>query len=396
MVVRLTEQLERQIALAAAQSANDGIVCIDSRGRITFWNRGAEEAFGYTADEVLGQSLAVVMPQRFRAAHAEGLRRVAKDHQTRLVGRTVELAAIRRDGTEFPVELSLAAWTSEGETFFTGVIRDITERKHTEQVLAEAREALEVAYKREHRIADTLQRALIPDVRVSLTGYEVVARYQPALLEAEVGGDFYDVFTLNDGRIAMAMGDVSGKGLQAAVHTAMAKYMLRAYAYDDPDPCHVLTRLNEAMCCSTPDDLFVTVFYGVLDQTQHTFVYGSAGHDGPLVYSPSASGVIPLDSTGCVCGMFPGAHYGHGSLKLSGGDVLLIYTDGITEARSSGRLFGADGLAEVLAISARGDHRDITDAVFEAAIAFGGGALRDDAAVLVLKALDEAIIGNRE
>ncbi len=120
---------------AILRSANDAIVTVDDRGHIIVWNDHAEELFGWTADEMVGESLTVVIPERFRDGHREGIRRVAGGGEHHVIGQTVELAAMHKDGREFPVELSLATWHDEEEQLFVGVIRDITERKQAEQTI---------------------------------------------------------------------------------------------------------------------------------------------------------------------------------------------------------------------------------------------------------------------
>ncbi|MEN6521509.1 MAG: GAF domain-containing SpoIIE family protein phosphatase [Armatimonadota bacterium] len=246
-------------------------------------------------------------------------------------------------------------------------------------------EALETAYEREHLIADTFQRALITDVARDLPGLSIDGKYLPALKEAEIGGDFYDVFDLADGKLAIVVGDVSGKGLRAAVHMSTAKNMLRAYAHEDPDPCYVIERLNQAMCTYTPENLFVTIFYGVLDPVKRTLVYSNAGHDEPVLYRYSSNSVITLDVTGRAVGIIRQSGYDTRFLRLEPGDVLLIYTDGITDARNNGHFFGIEGVSRVLIKNAGKKERAIADAVFEAASAAAAGDLRDDAAVLLIK-----------
>jgi diguanylate cyclase (GGDEF)-like protein/PAS domain S-box-containing protein len=120
---------------AVAQSAVDAIVSVDARGRIAFWNQAAESTFGYPASEALGAPLDLLVPERFREAHREGMKRVASGGQSRIIGTTVELTGVRKDGREFPLELSLSRWSVRGAVFFTGIIRDITERKRTEDLL---------------------------------------------------------------------------------------------------------------------------------------------------------------------------------------------------------------------------------------------------------------------
>ena len=117
------------------ESASEAIVGADSAGRILSWNTGAERMFQYSAAEVLGQSVTMLMPERFRARHAAGLRRIRETGVSRLAGHTLELAGLRRDGEEFPLELSLSSWTVQGERFFGGIARDITNRKEAEAEL---------------------------------------------------------------------------------------------------------------------------------------------------------------------------------------------------------------------------------------------------------------------
>lgn len=132
---------ERRLA-AVLESANDAVVSIDSAGRVNLWNQRAAEMFGYTVEEMLGEPLDAIIPERFRDAHAEGLERVGAGGERRVIGSTVELAALDGEGHEFPIELSLATWEVEGERFYGGIIRDITERKVAEHALQVANKSL--------------------------------------------------------------------------------------------------------------------------------------------------------------------------------------------------------------------------------------------------------------
>lgn len=118
-----------------AESANEGIVSIDSRGMIVFWNGGAQDIFGYWEDEVRGQEVQMLMPERYRADHKRGLARFLDTGEGRIVGTTIELEGLRKDGTEFPLELSLSTWMADEQRFFTGVLRDVSDRRATEQEL---------------------------------------------------------------------------------------------------------------------------------------------------------------------------------------------------------------------------------------------------------------------
>lgn len=126
-----------------AQSATDAIITANSEGEIISWNKGAENIFGYTEADVMGKPLTVVIPERFREAHLQGLRRINSTGESRVIGKTVELAGVRSNGTEFPLELSLASWKLGGQTFYSGIIRDISERKVAEETMRKFAQELE-------------------------------------------------------------------------------------------------------------------------------------------------------------------------------------------------------------------------------------------------------------
>ncbi len=128
---------------AVAETAIDAIISADSRGDITFWNKGAEKIFGYAPGEIIGKPLTLLMPERFRGTHEAGLRRLLSGGQPRVIGKIVELAGLKKDGSEFPLELSLAAWDTREGPHFAGIIRDITERKLAEDRLNYLKEYIE-------------------------------------------------------------------------------------------------------------------------------------------------------------------------------------------------------------------------------------------------------------
>ncbi|RJR23079.1 MAG: PAS domain S-box protein [Nitrospiraceae bacterium] len=127
---------------SVAETANDAIISIDSRGSIVLWNRGAEKIFGHTAEEAVGRPLTLIIPDSLRITHTEGLSRVISEGKPKLIGNTVEIVGLRKNGSTFPIELSLAKWKSREGLFFTGIIRDITQRKETEEELRRHREQL--------------------------------------------------------------------------------------------------------------------------------------------------------------------------------------------------------------------------------------------------------------
>jgi two-component system, LuxR family, sensor kinase FixL len=174
----LVERRRASEALAASQerfqavteAAVDAIVSADNSGRLLTWNSGAERMFGWTAEEVVGRPLTVIIPERFRGLHTDGIARVRRTGASKLAGQVVELAGLRRDGGEFPIELSIGCWNGPEGLAFSGVLRDITERKRTETALAGANRELE----RANAELETLVYSASHDLKspmVSLLGY---------------------------------------------------------------------------------------------------------------------------------------------------------------------------------------------------------------------------------
>lgn len=249
------------------------------------------------------------------------------------------------------------------------------ERQHRE---------LETAYAREHHIAETLQRSFIPQQLGGVAGVSVGHLYQAALAEAEVGGDFYDLVPLGNDRVAIVMGDVSGKGLAAAVHTALTKYTLRGYALEDPDPGRLMDRLNRAIFQQVGGDSFVTLFYGLLNTRTGHLAYVSAGHE-PALIRRAVGAPEWLRSTGPVAGAFPCWEYRSCETHLEMGDLLLLYTDGASDAGHGERTLGMDGLRRLLEEHAGPDPQQTVDGLFSGIRRWATAGLRDDVALLLLR-----------
>ncbi len=174
-------------------------------------------------------------------------------------------------------------------------------------------------------------------------------RYEAQSSEAKVGGDIYDLFPLGEQRWGVVIADVSGKGLAAARKTAMVKYALRSYAREHMAPAAVLTRLNDALFDEPDLTGFVTLVYGVLSG-DGAFTYASAGHETPLLRRAGGGGIEPLMPTGMVLGAVRDLEYAEQTVVLRPGDGLLLYTDGLSEARSpAGEFLDVEGLAGMLA-----------------------------------------------
>lgn len=266
-----------------------------------------------------------------------------------------------------------------------GTYEDITERKLLEVEKENAKKALEEVYERERRIAETLQRSFLPDRMPELEGYELAQAYHPALSEAAIGGDVYDVFRLPCGKIGMTVADVSGKGLRAARYGAMVKYMLRAHSYRTLDPAEILTLLNSSVAMDLDADSFITCFFGILDPDTGDFVYANAGHEEPLHILHNTDNPVRLRVTGPVLGLQAASTYGSESIVLGEGDILLLYTDGVTDARGAMEPMYIDGLERHLVGNCALSAEALVGCLLDEVMRRSGDRLADDVAMVALQ-----------
>lgn len=242
-------------------------------------------------------------------------------------------------------------------------------------------------YEAERDVADRLQDALLslPD---ELPGLEVAHAYHSASDSARVGGDFYDLFELEHDRVGVMIGDVAGKGLDAAVLTSLMKNAARTHAYDEgKTPCQILALTDAIVYRETAPEVFATAFYGVLDRASGGFEYCNAGHTTGAVVRADGR-VDKLQSTGPLLGAIEGGTFDASDTRMDAGDTLLLYTDGLTEARRSGEFYGEDRLFLVLQSADRTSAQAIVDSVLSDVVAFTAGRLDDDLALLALRRLD--------
>lgn len=238
-------------------------------------------------------------------------------------------------------------------------------------------------FERQQRVARSLQEGLLTTEMPELGGCMLGTVYEPAGGEAEVGGDFFDIFDLPDGRLALVVGDVSGKGAEAAAQTAMAKYMLRAFATRNASPSSALFHLNNALLKSFPDDRFMTIMYAVMDVATNQLVMASGGHPAPLIYRYESRTVEALEVPGSILGAFEDQSYEQESFELGTGDVFVAYTDGLVEARSGPKLYGRWRVEKSLAHHASSlSVDDLARRLYDDARAFGN--VTDDTIVFAL------------
>nr|MDP8943381.1 SpoIIE family protein phosphatase [Actinomycetota bacterium] len=236
-------------------------------------------------------------------------------------------------------------------------------------------------YRERSQIAATLQQSLLPPRLPRVPGFEVAARYRPTGAGNEVGGDFYDIFPTPAGWV-LAIGDVAGKGAEAAALTALARYTLRAAAIHEDSPARMLATLNEALL-QDDSDRFCTVALALLDAEGKSLRLALGGHPRPrLVHADGR--VEPLGRPGTLLGATPEVSLEDVEVRLAGGDSLVFYTDGVIEARREGRLLGEAGLERILERAPRHDPAALASSIDAETVRFEQGPVRDDRALLVL------------
>ncbi len=237
-------------------------------------------------------------------------------------------------------------------------------------------------YEREHRIAETLQRSLLPERLPTLPGLEVAARYQAAASEAEVGGDWYDVIPIDSSRVGLVMGDVAGKGLAAASMVGRLRSALRAYALEGHDARGVVDRLNRLVWSELEDSQMATLVFMVVDQGEGAISWVNAGHLPPLILEDGRPRFLEGPSS-VPLGVMPYAQYEAGSTELRPGATIVLYTDGLVERPGELLDDGLERLAEAASDSDGGTER-LCDELLDRLVP--GGAAADDVAILALHA----------
>ena len=240
-------------------------------------------------------------------------------------------------------------------------------------------------------VARTLQRSLLPPHLPQIPGVEVAARYHAAGEGIEVGGDFYDVFRTGKEDWAILIGDVCGKGADAAALTALARYTVRAAAMQARKPSRVLTQLNEAIIAAgVPENgldvRFCTVAYARLRPIDGGIrvTVTAGGHPPPIVLRADGR-VEPACRTGTLIGVQAEVELTDQSTELTSGDALILYTDGVTEARGEATWFGEDALRELISSCAGKDASSIAETVESVVLEFQAGNPRDDIALIVVR-----------
>lgn len=246
--------------------------------------------------------------------------------------------------------------------------------------------------KRELEIARDFQLNLLPSEPPTMAGLDIADRSEPA---SEVGGDYFDYLPLEDGRLAVVVGDVAGHGMPAGLLMAMAKSAIHTQVQVQADPARLMGRLSETLLRMSADNQFMTMVFTELDLARGTLRYSNCGHHYPLLYRSRTETFEELESTGLPLGMLPRPSGPFRTREIEPGDILVFYTDGVTEAGSDADeddMFGVERLCRVVLANRDRPAQTVVEAVFRAVRRHSGARpLADDATLVVVRLLRPAI-----
>jgi PAS domain S-box-containing protein len=357
--------------------APDPVIITDNDGRILRVNELVTSVFGYARDELVGKPIELLVPERLRGAHAGHRHGYHANPHVRSMGAGVELSAVRRDGTEFPAEISLGPVETDEGTIIICSVRDISERKRKELVHLEQKGELLAAAR--------IQERLRPQSDPLLPGFDIGGICRPCVYAA---GDLYDFFPMSGKTIGIVVGDVAGHGFSSALLMASTQAHIRSIVNSGLDIDRIMERTNTAVEKETDVDRFVTLFLARLDHETGAFTYVNAGHRTGYVIDSSGGIKACLKSSGIPIGVYPDVKFPiGGSIVLEKGDILILPTDGILEATSpSDEEFGDERLLQTVRENRDRSAREIIDRILSSSLRFAGrDQLEDDATVVVVK-----------
>jgi len=385
---------EEQFRLLMEEVTDYSIFFTDPENRLVTWNAGAERILGWTESEIVGRNARLIFTPEDREK-GDPEREIGT---AAAEGRAVnERWHVRKDGSRFWGSGIVTALRDEagGELRgFCKVMRDLTERKRWEN-------ELQAALAKQSHVVDTLQTSLLmvppPDI---FPGITVKPLYESASDDALIGGDFFDVFAVADGQVALAVGDATGKGLEAATYTAEVKFALRAYLRESPSPADALRRMNSFLVEKERLDpmhlggSYVALALSVVDTRAAEVCCAWAGIEPPFLVPVGGGEPVPLlECGGPLLGIDAGSEFHEQRVLLGPGDVLAMSTDGLTEARTrqdgkSRDFFGYDGLMRAVREEVERHPTSLGDAgvaVAQRAREFAGGTISDDVCLLLAR-----------
>jgi PAS domain S-box-containing protein len=357
---------------------------VNKSGAIEMVNSQTEAFFGYSRSELIGQPIEILVPQRFRSKHVGYRQAYLASPVSRPMGAGQDLFGLRKNGTEFPVEIGLSLIDSKEETLVLSTIVDITTRKANEAAVRQAQINLAIAQS-EIKIAQRIQSSLSPSAPINSSHFDVTGYCLPA---DQVGGDYFDYFYRNEDHLDMIIADVSGHSIGPALFMVETRSAIRTQASISATPAQTLKVLNNFLFEDLDkSDYFITLFYLQYNITTHQLSFANAGHPPPLLLKPFQTECRQLDADGLILGVHKNVVFEEKVTTLSEGELILLYTDGLTEAQNAnGEFFGLQRVNDFLVQHAHQSPQDIIEMLLEQLIQFcQSESFNDDITLMVFK-----------
>ncbi|UMG93485.1 SpoIIE family protein phosphatase [Nocardioides sp. TF02-7] len=338
---------------------------------------------GRSRQELVGVRLTDLLTPGGRIYHETHYAPMLRMHDT---VRELALELVRRDGRRLPVLLnaSLERDPAGAPSVIRVAVLDATERRRYERELLVAKERAEASEEQARALARTLQQTLVPPAEPRVPGLEVATAYRPATDGLIVGGDFYDVFPVAHDEWVVLLGDVCGKGAEAAVITSLARWTVRAASVTFAEPSRTLANLNEVLVQHETERFCTAVLVRLRRDGGSWRATLSVGGHPPPVRVAADGGAEPVAAAGPLIGVFDDPGFADHDLVLAPGEGLVLYTDGVTEARRGTAFFDEAGL--LASVEAHGpDPAKLVDGLVDDVADFRAGDADDDVAVVALR-----------
>lgn len=357
-----TNRLNLQIQEAHSQAADvidnmlDGVIMIDKAGVIIRFNPAAEKIFQLSTKKAVGKNFKMLLDESYANDYGAKIQNYANDKNLLTFNNAKkEVIGVRGNGEKFPMDLISSSMIIAGELMFLGVVRDTSENKKAEQELERLREIEQKTHenlKNEVMIAGAIQMNMIPKGDNLFPEHKHIKAHGFTRPAKEMGGDFFDAFSIDSEHIALVIGDVSGKGVPAALFMMKVMTLLRSNITKANDLMDSLRAVNSSLCKNNDSNMFVTLFIGILNVQTGDMKYINAGHDAPLTANTNRLFSPIAGPRNMILGIHDVKNFSVGSTTLNAGDTLLLYTDGVTEAENiNGELYSSDRVCKLLSNS---------------------------------------------
>ena len=379
--------MDSQAVLGILDALDEAIIFSDAGGVIRQINRRARELFEIEAGEFLdGPRVALARTIALQTEDPDGfmesLQQLRTDPSGELRFEVEQVLPARRHLRFY----SGPAPSSDGGAGRVDVFADIS-------VAVRRANEIEQLYEQARAAAESYRGGLLPEGIPSLPRFNLVAHYIPAADGRSVCGDFYDFVPMPDGRMGLVIGDVCGVGPRAANDSALTRHSLRYLVSEESDPGKLLARVSEQVRSQIGGERFIRLAFGLLEPERAILEYGVAGQVPPILYRSKTNEVEWLEGGGLPLAVEPGARYETRRRERDPGDMLIFYTDGVTEAARRGRPFGQAKLADLVKQYGVGTPGEFIQALRRAVGAWiRGGELRDDVALLVTQVVRDAAV----